>query len=187
MRKPEPWPLTKLRPRGALPCPGMPSGMPKRRKNCSIGEPLGNGSSRSDESCGPASDLTRTEITAGFTFSTMSAKPIGCARLLASCDRFCASAAGVLNVTPGATKYAPALSPAMVVARRARRRAERPPFWLRLAIMFSLSPSSDGIAVGHPSALGRRRWEVPPYRRVAAGLNFGNVANSIFISFRSIA
>ena len=45
--------------------------MPKRRKNCSICEPLGKGISKLDDSCGPASALTRTEITAGFTFSTI--------------------------------------------------------------------------------------------------------------------
>ena len=51
---------------------------PKRRKNRSIGELGGNGSSPSKPIVlAPLRILTRTEITAGFTFSTMSAKPIG--------------------------------------------------------------------------------------------------------------
>jgi hypothetical protein len=73
MKKPEPCAVPKRRPRGTF---GMPSGSPKRLKNFSSGEPLGNGKSSSDEA-ESVRILTRTEITAGFTFSTMSAKPVG--------------------------------------------------------------------------------------------------------------
>ena len=110
--------------------PGMPSGMPKRRKNCSIGEPLGNGSSRSDESCGPASDLTRTEITAGFTFSTMSAKPIGCASGLRLLRQVLRQRGRRVERHARRDEIRAGAQPGDVVARRARRRAERPPFWL---------------------------------------------------------
>ena len=52
--------------------------MPKRRKNRSIWEFGASGESPSMPIIfGPASSLTRTEMTAGFTFSTMSANPIG--------------------------------------------------------------------------------------------------------------
>jgi hypothetical protein len=81
MKKPEPWPMEKLRPRGPRgmsPPPRSPSGAPKRLKKRSIGEPGGNGESPSKPIIfGPPSTLTRTEITEGFTFSTMSAKPTG--------------------------------------------------------------------------------------------------------------
>ena len=58
-------------------------GVPKRLKNFSIGEPLRERASRLREDVSPTGRiLTRTEITAGLTFSTMSAKPIGRARVL---------------------------------------------------------------------------------------------------------
>ena len=44
--------------------------------------------------CGRPRTLTRTEMTAGFTFSTMSAKPTGAAQSAACCGRFCACASG---------------------------------------------------------------------------------------------
>src|SRR5256885_10461802 len=81
MKKPEPWPMVKLRPRGPRGRSGVycPSGMPKRRKKRSIGEPGGKGESPPSKLIvrGPPSTLTRTEITEGFTFSTISAKPTG--------------------------------------------------------------------------------------------------------------
>ena len=64
--------------RAALLRPLSPSRRAEARKKRSIGEPGGNGESPSKPIvCGPPSTLTRTEITAGFTFSTMSAKPTG--------------------------------------------------------------------------------------------------------------
>src|SRR5215211_7411411 len=76
--------------------------------------------------CGFACILTRTEITAGFTFSTMSANPIGPGTRCASAERFWAYAAGTpcLKSKLGAKNVA-APRPAMVVARRATRRAEK--------------------------------------------------------------
>ena len=71
--------MLKLRPRGLRGVsPRSPSGEPKRLKKRSIGEPGGNGESPSKFIWrAPPSTLTRTEITEGFTFSTMSAKPTG--------------------------------------------------------------------------------------------------------------
>ena len=128
MKKPEPWPVTVLRRCGA---PDPLSGEPKRRKNCSKGDPGGNGRSwplRPEFSALP-SILTRTETTAGFTFSTMSAKPTGRATCCACCVRFCACAAkrSALGAKLGAMTKAAALNPAIVVARSANRRAESTP------------------------------------------------------------
>src|ERR1043165_9890025 len=79
MKKPEPCPVVN-RWRGRSPRrPGIPSGRPNRRKKYSNGEfcPDELSSPPSSEVCGPAPILTRTEITAGFTFSTISANPAG--------------------------------------------------------------------------------------------------------------
>src|SRR5215203_3657171 len=93
MKKPDPWPVTWPRPppRGPPRKPGgMPSGPPKRRKKRSIGEPGWNGESSLllllALSSLPAFSamLTFTEITDGFTRSTMSAKPIGFSTLRTS-------------------------------------------------------------------------------------------------------
>src|SRR5690348_415199 len=119
MKKPEPCAVPNWRPRGA------PSGMPKRLKNFSIGEPFGNGTSSSDLDCADVRILTRTEITAGFTFSTMSAKPVGRATCCACCDRFCANAPVEFGRKLRATKNEAAVRLQMVVARSAMRRAER--------------------------------------------------------------
>ena len=84
MKKPEPWPVTGPRPpRGPPRRPGgKPSGPPKRRKKRSIGEPGWNGESSSLLALSSpfgvfSAMLILTEITDGFTRSTMSAKPIG--------------------------------------------------------------------------------------------------------------
>ena len=98
--------------------------MPKRLKNRSIGEPGGNGESPSKLIVrAPPSTLTRTEITEGFTFSTMSAKPTG------RCT-FWAYAGLVRKVVFGFVTYsAPEnRTPAPMTAAeamRTRRRAER--------------------------------------------------------------
>src|SRR2546423_15084119 len=79
MKNPDPGPVTGPRPpRG--PPRGKPSGPPKRRKKRSIGEPGWNGESSLLELSSLAIFslmLTLTEITDGFTPSTISAKPIG--------------------------------------------------------------------------------------------------------------
>src|SRR5712692_9269410 len=76
MKKPEPWPTMKLRPpRGLRGWSLLPSGRPKRRKNCS--RPGGRSRLLKPMVREPPSTLTRTEMTEGFTFSTMSAKPTG--------------------------------------------------------------------------------------------------------------
>ena len=89
-------------------------GSPKRLKKRSNGEPGGNGSSSSLElELTGRSILTRTEITDGFTFSTISAKPTGrCASCCTFSVRFCACAAAPKNwdlgPTLGATRSAAA-------------------------------------------------------------------------------
>ena len=67
----------------------------------------------------------KTEITAGFTFSTMSAKPTGRATCWACCERFCASVGGANGEKLGATSTPPTARPATVVARSASRRSGR--------------------------------------------------------------
>src|SRR3984885_13542041 len=90
MKKPEPWPVTAPWPRGPPRSPGgKPSGPPKRRKKRSIGDPGWNGESSLLLSLLSflatfSLILTLTEITDGFTRSTMSAKPTGCATLRTS-------------------------------------------------------------------------------------------------------
>ena len=77
--------------RGRAACLRLAFGHAEALEEFSIGEPFGNGSSSPlSEVCVSVRILTRTEITAGFTFSTMSAKPAGRATCCASCDRFCA-------------------------------------------------------------------------------------------------
>ena len=78
MKKPEPWPVTELRPRGDAARRAWRRRHPEAAEKRSICEPGGNSiCRRSPSACEPASTLTRTEITAGFTFSTMSANPTG--------------------------------------------------------------------------------------------------------------
>ena len=81
--------------------PGMPFSPPKRRKKRSIGEPGWNGVSSSELSSLATFSLmlTLTEMTDGFTRSTMSAKPIGRATLLTSLAT-CACA-GLVNRSAG--------------------------------------------------------------------------------------
>src|SRR5215467_2703899 len=119
MKNPEPWPVTERR-FGC--CPGMRSGIPKRRKKRSMGEFGGNGrlpSSPLDSWL--ASTLTRTEITAGLTFSTRSPKPTG---------RWALSAAAAVGNAGtkdwGETPTTAAAMPTLAaVASRMRRRVER--------------------------------------------------------------
>src|ERR1700682_5051924 len=109
MKKPEPWPVTAPRPPRPPPGPprrpgGKPSGPPKRRKKRSIGEPGWNGESSSLLALSSllatfSLILTLTDITDGFTRSTMSAKPTGCATLRTSLLT-CAWAA-VVNTSTG--------------------------------------------------------------------------------------
>ncbi len=90
MKKPEPWPVTMPRPpRGPPRKPGgKPSGPPKRRKKRSIGEPGWNGESSLLSLLSFLATfslmLTFTEITDGFTRSTISAKPTGFSTLRTS-------------------------------------------------------------------------------------------------------
>src|ERR1700742_1264591 len=103
MKKPDPCPVTAPCPRGVPRRPGgKPSGPPKRRKKRSIGEPGGNGESSSLLALSSLAEfsvmLTLTEITDGFTRSTISAKPIGCATLRTSLLT-CACAALVKTLT----------------------------------------------------------------------------------------
>ena len=73
--------------------------------------------------------LTRTEITAGFTFSTMSAKPDRALRqLLACCGQILRMRRTGENRRSGSVRReesAAAPKPAIVVARSATRRADR--------------------------------------------------------------
>src|ERR1700704_6766787 len=104
MKKPEPGPVTAPRPpRGPPRRPGgKPSGPPKRRKKRSIGEPGWNGESSLLELSSLATFsliLTFTEITDGFTRSTMSAKPAGFSTLRTSL--LTCACAGLLKVFTG--------------------------------------------------------------------------------------
>ena len=93
--------MTTPRPRGMPRKPGgNPSCPPKRRKKRSIGEPGWNGES----SLFPLSSFatfslmfTFTEITDGFTRSTISAKPTGFCTLLTSL--LTCACAGLLKAT----------------------------------------------------------------------------------------
>src|SRR5215468_2848743 len=95
--------------------------MPKRRKKRSIGEFCENGELSSDLlDTVLASILTRTEITAGLTFSTRSPKPTG---------RWALSAAAAVGNAGtrdwGETPTTAAAMPTLAtVASRMRRRAE---------------------------------------------------------------
>src|SRR5207248_3904008 len=131
MKKPEPWPVTGPRPpRGPPRRPGgKPSGPPKRRKKRSIGDPGGNGESSSLLALSSlellSAILILTEITDGFTRSTMSAKPIGRSTLRTSLLT-CACAALVKTSTGpcGLKPYTAAPRPATTEAISANLRAE---------------------------------------------------------------
>src|SRR5712671_2337258 len=111
MKKPEPWPVRMLRPREDDRAPGV-SGWPKRRNTRPEGESL---ESREVSLPGlPASNLTRTEITAGLTLSTTSAKPTGRARIWA-----CGTQSG------RDARFAPANSAATTTAAVPNREATR--------------------------------------------------------------
>src|SRR5207244_10345077 len=110
---------------------GKPSGPPKRRKKRSIGEPGWNGESSLSllalSSFAVLSEmLILTEITDGFTRSTMSAKPIGRSTLRTSLLT-CACAALVKTSTGpcGLKPYTAAPRPATTEAISANLRAEK--------------------------------------------------------------
>src|SRR5262249_50874558 len=121
LNNPEPGPGTERR-FGCGPFSGLRSGIPKRRKKRSMGEFCGNGrlSSRRFDAV-LASTLTRTEITAGLTFSTRSPKPTGRWALSA------AAAVGNAGIRDwGETRTTAAAMPRLAtVASRMRRRVER--------------------------------------------------------------
>src|SRR5215212_3455018 len=129
MKNPEPCPVTAPRPRGVPRKPGgMPSGEPKRRKNRSIGEPGWNGVA---SSLLPLSSLvsfslmlTFTEITDGFTRSTISAKPTGFCTLLTSLLTCACAALPKISAGPmdGLKPYAPTPRPAATEAINANLR-----------------------------------------------------------------
>jgi len=81
---------------------GKPSGPPKRRKKRSIGEPGWNGESSllllGHHPCELLGDIDLTEITEGFTRSTMSAKPTGRSTLRTSL--LTCACAGLLKRSP---------------------------------------------------------------------------------------
>ena len=95
--------------------------MPKRRKKRSIRESGADGSPSKLIIFAPASRLTRTEITAGFTFSTTSAK-LGMRCVLSAA--WTEEKRGSWTCTPEPASAAPAARLEMV-ARSTMRRAER--------------------------------------------------------------
>jgi hypothetical protein len=105
MKKPEPWPVTAPRPRAVTAqARGQPSGPPKRRKKRSIGEPGWNGESSLLALSSLATFslmLTFTEITDGFTRSTMSAKPTGFSTLRTSLLTCACAALLKMSTGPG--------------------------------------------------------------------------------------
>src|ERR1700736_5178365 len=134
MKNPEPWPVTTPRPpRGPPRSPGgKPSGPPKRRKKRSIGEPGWNGDESSllllelSSLATFSLILTFTEITDGFTRSTMSAKPTGFSTLRTSL--LTCACAGLLKISTGpgdgAKPYTATPRPATTEAINANLRAE---------------------------------------------------------------
>src|SRR3981081_995930 len=105
MKKPEAGPDTAQLPQHGPPPlrGGKPSGPPKRLKKRSIGEPGWNGESSLlllSSLASFSAMLTFTEITDGFTRSTMSAKPTGCATLRTSL--LTCACAGRLEILVGA-------------------------------------------------------------------------------------
>ncbi len=167
---------------------GMPSGPPNRRKKRSIGEPGWNGESslRPATSSRPRSPIrTLTEITDGFTRSTMSAKPTGCATLRTSLET-CA-AAGVLNQLPAPLiprPYAPAPRPATTLAIKAHLRADS----TERCEDFSCGDIVGRLVIQNlrnlkwlwcdQRTVWSRKWGLPPYRALARELIFRNLANS---------
>src|SRR5665213_1113990 len=128
MKKPEPWPVIAPCPRGPPRMPGgKPSGPPKRRKKRSIGEPGWNGESSLLSSLDATFSvmLTLTEITDGFTCSTMSAKPTGCATLCTSLLTCACAALVKISIGPFELKpYTATPRPATTEAIKANLREE---------------------------------------------------------------
>src|SRR5262245_809386 len=125
MKKPEPCAMLNWRPRGEFGELGAP-GMPKRLKNCSR---PGGRSSPLDcicWRCDDVSGLTRTPITAGFTRSTMSAKPVGRAAFSAlTWPLDWALAVVVMNGMLVRTPGPPNRTAAPILATEARRTSRR--------------------------------------------------------------
>src|SRR6202051_4226574 len=170
MKKPEPWPVTTSLPPGAF-------GPPNLRKNRSNGEPGGNGMSSSVRAeLAERSNLTRTEITEGLTFSTMSAKPTGrCGSCWTLSVRFCASADVPNRSACRAKTNTAAAKPATVVASSAKRRADSVERGRLLCITVSKSlrrPATDGA----PARLCAAPRNGQPDRLLSAELKLCNVS-----------
>src|SRR4029077_4764256 len=119
----------------------------------------------------PLAILTRTEMTAGFTFSTRSANPIGRSAPWAY--------ATALSGAPGWGRI-PALPSSTVTPRPAtpasktRRRAERVrDFGAETLAVITVTPSL--VRRGPRGTRCRARWGTLPYRALSEKLNFGKV------------
>src|SRR5262249_4942231 len=118
----------------------------------------------------PPSTLTRTEITAGFTFSTMSAKPTGrwpvSARALAANEGSpSCGAPGLVNSTAAPRPATLAISARRRAARRRRGRGAGVRYeviWARLRPL--------RLRIGRT-----QRWDGAPYGVLSGALKFRNV------------
>src|SRR5215207_5698831 len=128
MKKPEPCDIANRGARGVCwPFGRVPSGIspkPKRLKKRSIDEPGGNGELSSPKAIasGPRSLLTRTANTAGFTFSTISAKLAGRIAVWAYAAEIVGTLELVGSCAPANSREPPT---AATEPRRTRRRTER--------------------------------------------------------------
>ena len=128
----------------------------------------------------PPSILTRTEITAGLTFSTMSAKPTGALQLVRLlCEILRRARSDSSRFSPGASNQRSDAEAATVVARRTKRRAESTRgfcggCWERG------QRRSSGNSISFEDARVRavsndQDGGDEPYSVLSAGLNFGKV------------
>src|ERR1043166_4260874 len=162
MKKPEPWAMLNWRPRGIFGMFGMFGipGPPKRRKNCSSDEPGGNGRSSLlnciCSRCETASALTRTPITAGFTRSTMSAKPTGRAAFSALTWAAAVDGKEKFVGAPGPANKAAAPRPA-TVASKTIRRADKI-FRGAGGVLVDITSLSIGISEALPARRFDRRY-----------------------------
>ena len=165
--------------------------MPKRRKNRSIGEPCGNGGSSLDAGGARRSrSCTRTEITAGFTFSTMSAKPIGRGSLRACCGQVLRMRdAGKAGLRQKARRGEQDRQ------RRGRRRwraaqdgdaARSGDFGAGMSLGFMISLRLSSGCAAPQRCVATEDGDAPPYRVLAARLNFGKVEVCILLNVYSI-
>ncbi len=181
MKKPEPWPrMTLWPPRCGAPS-GMP-GMPKRRKNSR--SPGGISLLARPVVC-PPSSFTRTDITAGLTLATMSAKPTGALSLCACSVRFCASAsriAGPVQARRDDERGGAEARQSLWRGGRCGGRTTRAA-WSGGCSERKYARAHRGISIGSRkrgrALFQRSRWGDAPYSVLSRELNFSKVGKEI--------